>query len=70
MELNMPSVSVFIERKNIKSMLEADNLTELLKKTEVNPETVLIALNGVLVTKNAIIKDGDEIKLLSVISGG
>ncbi len=66
----MPSVSVFIERKNIKSMLEADNLTELLKKTEVNPETVLIALNGVLVTKNAIIKDGDEIKLLSVISGG
>ena len=66
----MPSVSVFIERKNIKSMVEADNLTELLKKTEVNPETVLIALNGVLVTKNAIIKDGDEIKLLSVISGG
>ncbi|MEK6940894.1 MAG: MoaD/ThiS family protein [Nanoarchaeota archaeon] len=51
-------------------MVEADNLTELLKKTEVNPETVLIALNGVLVTKNAIIKDGDEIKLLSVISGG
>lgn len=42
----------------------------LLRRLEINPETVLIICNGTLVPRDARLSDDDEIELRPVISGG
>ena len=66
----MPNVKVFIERENIVKKMNAENIEDMLRKLKINPEVVLIAKNNELVTRKAKLKEYDEIKLLSVISGG
>lgn len=36
----------------------------------LNPETVLFVVNGVLQTEDYHLQDGDEIEVVSVVSGG
>ena len=43
---------------------------DALLKIGVQPESVLVVRQGKLITDDVILKDGDEIKLLAVISGG
>jgi len=43
---------------------------ELLKELSINPETVLIVQNGTVVLDTDMLDDTDEVKILSVISGG
>lgn len=64
-------MKVFIERsrKNIKIEFKG-KVAALLKKLAINPETVLVTRNSVLLTEEDVIKNTDEIKVLSVISGG
>ena len=42
----------------------------LLKKLKINPDTVMVVKNSMLVSEDADIKNTDRIKILSVISGG
>lgn len=46
------------------------NLVELLEKLKVNRETVIVCIRGKIVADDERLKDGDEIEILSVISGG
>jgi len=41
-----------------------------LQKADIEPDTVLAIRDGELITDDEIIRDGDVIKLVSVISGG
>jgi sulfur carrier protein ThiS len=41
-----------------------------LKKLDIDPEAVLPTINDVLVTTDYIMKDGETIKLVAVVSGG
>ncbi len=43
---------------------------ELLKKLELNPETVLVVREGELLTEDTQLYESDEIKIVNVISGG
>lgn len=45
-------------------------LRSALKKCELNPHVVLAVRKGKLITEDMILEDGDEIKLVAVISGG
>ncbi|MBN1149515.1 MAG: MoaD/ThiS family protein [Anaerolineales bacterium] len=45
-------------------------LRAALLKIDVQPEAVLAIRQGQMITEDEILKDGDEIKLISVISGG
>lgn len=45
-------------------------LREALKRCNILPETVLATRQGELLTDDEILKEGDEIQLLSVHSGG
>jgi sulfur carrier protein len=49
-----------------------ENMTarDALKKINIDPESVLITVNGKLVTDDAVLREGDRVKLVSVISGG
>ncbi len=45
-------------------------LLSALKKLEILPESVICVRDGELITEDTILKDGETIKLISVISGG
>lgn len=64
-------MKVFIEPENETKEIEfSGTVSELLKKLNINPETVIAAKNDELVPEDEELKDGDEVKLLAVISGG
>jgi sulfur carrier protein len=41
-----------------------------LEKLDIEPESVLATRGGELLTDDEILNDGDEVKLVAVISGG
>lgn len=43
---------------------------DALKKIGLDPEAVLVVVNGKLVTDDVILREGDEVKLVAVVSGG
>jgi sulfur carrier protein ThiS len=45
-------------------------LMDALKKNNILPEEVLCTRAGELIAEDEIVKDGDVIKLIAVISGG
>lgn len=64
-------MKVFIESNNkTKTMKFSGTAASLLKKLSINPETVIISKNNEIITDDEKLSDKDEIKLLSVISGG
>tara|TARA_Y100000034_G_C6887219_1_gene407502 strand:+ start:447 stop:659 length:213 start_codon:yes stop_codon:yes gene_type:complete len=63
-------VQVYIESENITKNVNALTPQEILKKLKINPETVIISRNEELILLDQKLENNDEIKLLSVISGG
>jgi len=61
---------VFIERENKKVNIKAKDIDEIIKKLNINKEEVIIVKNNELTSKNEKLKEKDEVKFLSVISGG
>lgn len=49
-----------------------ENMTarDALKKIGIDPESVLITVNGKLVTDDVVLRQGDAVKLVAVVSGG
>ncbi len=43
---------------------------DALKKIGVDPESVLIVVNDKLVTDDLVLREGDTVKLVAVVSGG
>ncbi|MBI5305011.1 MAG: MoaD/ThiS family protein [Chloroflexi bacterium] len=43
---------------------------DAIKKIGLDPEAVLITVNGKLVTDDVILRDEDQVKLVAVVSGG
>jgi sulfur carrier protein ThiS len=43
---------------------------DAIKKIGMEPEAVLVVVNGNLQTDDAILQETDEVKLIAVISGG
>jgi len=41
-----------------------------LEKISVIPESIIATRNGEMILDDEILKDGDEVKLIAVISGG
>lgn len=46
------------------------DLLAALKKCDIMPESVIATRKGELILEDEILKDGDVIKLVAVISGG
>ena len=66
-------VSVFIDRENKNARLELENnslVADLLKELNLNPVTVIVSRNNELVLEEEKLNNNDEIRILSVISGG
>jgi sulfur carrier protein ThiS len=63
-------IKVYDEKTNTKKEESAKSITELAEKLNINLEEVIIIKNNEITTEDEKIKNGDEIKFLSVISGG
>ncbi len=64
-------VTVFIEREKRTVEWEfSGRIRDLLAALRVNPETVVVVKNGEVVSEDERCAAEDELKLLSVISGG
>ena len=66
-------VEVFVDRNNLNKMVELENastISDLLKKLNINPVTVIVSRGNELVLEDEKLNNNDEIKILSVISGG
>ena len=63
-------MNVFIEKTNQYQEVEAKTVKELLEKLKINATTVIVTKNNELVTEEETITSQDELKILSVISGG
>ena len=59
-----------ILRKNVYAVKAGMTIRDAILKLDIIPESVLPVKNGELLTDDEILEDGDEIKLVSVISGG
>ena len=67
------NVNVFVDRNSLNKAVELEDgmlVIDLLKKISVNPVTVIVSRNNELILEDEKLKDKDEIKVLSVISGG
>ena len=63
-------VKVFVDRKGINKSLNVSNMKEIFQKLDINPEEYILVREGRLITAEEKIKEGDELKFLSVVSGG
>ena len=66
-------INVFIEREKkhtIVNLKQDSTIADLLKTLKINTTTVLTARNDELTTLDTKLKEKDDIKILSVISGG
>ena len=43
---------------------------DAIKKVGLDPESVLVVVNGKLTTDDVVLREGDEVKLVAVVSGG
>ena len=64
-------MKVFIEKEN-KQLVLGKSCTgaELLRELHINPSTVILIKNNEVVLPEEELSDKDDIKILSVISGG
>ena len=46
------------------------NLLDALRKSAILPEGVIATRNGEMILEDEILRDGDVVKLIAVISGG
>ncbi len=65
-------ITVIQERTNRTEIIyfKGKTVKELLRQLQINLETVLVVRKNEVITEDELLSDKDEIKLLSVISGG
>ena len=63
-------IKVFIERTDEKKILNVKTVNEIFEQTKIPRNTVLITRNNELIMEDEKLNENDEIRLLSVISGG
>ena len=69
----MMKLKVFYDRENSEKAIELDNnptVEDLLKKMGINPVTVIVSKNNDIILEDEKLNEKDDIKIISVISGG
>ena len=71
--MNEINIKVFVDRNNLSKTIQLENnslVADLLKELKINPVTVIISRNNELILEDEKLNNNDEVKILSVISGG
>lgn len=65
----MKSIVVTINGKKVSTQNGA-TVADVLSVIKINPETVLVKKGNALIPHDEMVRDGDILELISVISGG
>lgn len=60
-------MKIRIDNRKFKS---GRKISEILKELKINRETVIVAKNGVISPESERVERGDEIEIITVVSGG
>ena len=63
-------VKVYVDRLGDKGNLDVKSVSELVSLLGINLEEYIIVKNGELVNQDVGFESSDEVKFLSVVSGG
>jgi sulfur carrier protein ThiS len=63
-------IAKLILRDKVYEVRPGMSLLDALKKSNIVPESVIAIRDGEMITDDEILRSGDEIKLIAVISGG
>jgi sulfur carrier protein ThiS len=63
-------IAKLILRDKVYEVRAGMSLLDALKKNNIVPESVIAVRDGEMITDDEILRSGDEIKLVAVISGG
>ncbi len=64
-------MKVYIEKEDkLLELNEIKNVSGLLNALNINPSTVITVKNNEVVLEDESLEDADDVKILSVISGG
>ncbi len=64
-------MKIYLEKENKHLNLNfKGSVKELLEKVNINIETVVVLKNNEIVNEEGLLEEKDDIKILSVISGG
>lgn len=64
-------MNVYVERSDEhKELAFSGSVQELLDTLKINPQTVLVLKNDLLVTEDEALVDSDDVKVITVVSGG
>ncbi len=66
----MRKTATIILRNQKYEVKAGSTILAALNKLEILPESIICVRDGELVTEDTILREGDVIKLVSVISGG
>lgn len=64
------TIKLVLRKKEYQLEGPSIQVKQALAKLELSPEAHLVVRNGELLNENDYLKDGDEIKIVAVISGG
>lgn len=67
---HQPKTATLVFRRDTYEVRAGMTARDALLKCDLNPEAVLVVVEGELVTDEYILKPGDRIKLVATISGG
>lgn len=71
-ESDKMELTTVIERENSRKKVKfsGKSVKELLHQLKINPEVVIVARKGEVLTEEEQLKPKDEIEILSAVSGG
>ncbi|MFQ5816325.1 MAG: MoaD/ThiS family protein [Candidatus Hydrothermarchaeaceae archaeon] len=67
------AIKIRLTRGRTRSTIEAEascTIAGLLARIGVNRETVLVRLNGEVAVEEETLRDGDEVEIITAVSGG
>ncbi|MEM5775462.1 MAG: MoaD/ThiS family protein [Anaerolineaceae bacterium] len=64
------SVTVYLRKEKFVFEETGLSVDELLKKMDLSPQAYLVIRNKKLMTGREMLQDGDELRVIAVISGG
>jgi sulfur carrier protein ThiS len=66
----MKITAKFLGKEKVLVVGEGANVLEVLRKMEINPETVLVKRGKEIITEDEPLAGRDEIEIIKVVSGG
>ena len=64
------SIKLILRKKEYALEEKSIQVRQALQQLELSPESHLLVRNGELLNENDYLHDGDEVKIVAVISGG